>query len=101
MELLDMMLDRSRKTAEQFAVPAAGLVAAVRPDDIVARSGGDEFMLVPRDCGAEFAEKVCERVRTNLKSTKMRTWKRTVGVTLSLGIARNDPAPKDSTKSQL
>jgi diguanylate cyclase (GGDEF)-like protein len=127
MELLDMMLERSHKSYEQFAVCmvdvdffkdvndnhghpsgdqvlkkiAAGLVSSVRPDDIVARYGGDEFMLVLRDCSVEMAQIVCDRIRTNLQGAKIRTRKGSVKVTLSLGVTVNDPAAKDTAKQMI
>lgn len=116
-ELLEMMLERARKTYEQFAVCvvdvdlfkdvndqhghatgddvlrkiAASLVGSVRPDDIVARYGGDEFLLVLRDAGADVCRLVSERVRARLQSAPIRTRTGCVKVTLSIGMALNDP----------
>jgi diguanylate cyclase (GGDEF)-like protein len=35
----------------------------VRPDDLVARIGGDEFAVILPDAGLEHAEQVAERIR--------------------------------------
>ncbi len=124
MQLLDMMLERSRKTYEQFAVCmadvdyfknvnddyghtsgdevlrkiAAALVGSVRPDDIVARYGGDEFMLILRDCSEDVARIVAERIRSNLQGKHFRTRKGRAAITLSLGIAVSDPSATDSAR---
>ncbi len=124
MELLDMMIERSSKTYEQFSVcmvdvdffkdindnhghssgdlvlkkTAASLVNSVRPDDIVARYGGDEFLLILRDCSAEMARTVGERIRSNVQKEEVRTRSGAVGVTLSLGMVVNDPAEQATAK---
>ncbi len=127
MELLEMMLERSQKTYEQFAVCmvdvdffkdvndnhghplgdqvlkkiAASLVNSVRPDDIVARYGGDEFMLILRDCSPDMAKIVGARIRANVQKEKVRTRKGAIKTTLSIGMAVNDPAEVLTAKQML
>ena len=64
------------------------LVASVRPMDLVARIGGEEFAIILPNCPAAFGETVAERVRRRVARTPV-----TVGsgedvvVTLSVGGA--------------
>lgn len=117
MELLELMLARSKKNYEQFAVCivdidlfknindklghnagdqvlrkiATGIVASVRPEDIVSRHGGDEFLVILRDAGPDVCRLVAERIRNNIQKTPIRTRDGNIRVTLSIGIAFNDP----------
>jgi diguanylate cyclase (GGDEF)-like protein len=55
-----------------------------RKDDIVARVGGEEFVLVLPNEDSESALKIAERVRTTVESTHMKT----IGyITISIGVA--------------
>lgn len=66
---------------------AALLLAGIRPDDCLARTGGDEFVLVMPDTDPEAAVAVCERV---LESLRSETWRRIgpdLDVTASIGVA--------------
>jgi diguanylate cyclase (GGDEF)-like protein len=117
-ELLEMMLERSRKSFEQFSLcivdidhfkdlndtnghtfgdqvlrkTAASIVGSVRPEDIVSRYGGDEFLLILRDAGEDIARQVAARIRDNLARTPLPVRDGFARVTLSIGIAVNDPA---------
>ena len=55
-----------------------------RKDDIVARIGGEEFILVLPNESSKSAFKIAERLRTTVESTNMKT----IGfITISIGIA--------------
>ena len=71
---------------------AALLQAGVRPNDVLARTGGEEFVLVMPETDAGAAAAVCERVLTALRAE---TWRRIgagLSVTASIGVATATPA---------
>lgn len=61
---------------------AQALSAAVRGIDIVARTGGDEFMVLCIECGPEAAVGVMERIRASLAAA---------GIQASVGMAMRSP----------
>jgi diguanylate cyclase (GGDEF)-like protein len=63
---------------------------AVRPADLVSRYGGEEFVIVLPDCGADAATAVLERVRERLAITL--TSGRVPGFTVSFGLATSADA---------
>ena len=70
---------------------AALLQARVRPADILARTGGEEFVLVMPGTDADAARAVCDRVLTSLREE---TWRRIghgLSVTASIGVATSEP----------
>ncbi|MGB5331549.1 MAG: sensor domain-containing diguanylate cyclase [Woeseiaceae bacterium] len=115
-ELLDSLLQESESSGERIAVCmididlfkeindkyghpvgdqalrkiAAGIVASVRPDDIVSRHGGDEFLLIMRDAAPDLCRSVAERISANMQKMRLRTPKGCVSVTLSIGMAVTD-----------
>jgi diguanylate cyclase len=46
---------------------ASALIDSVRPMDLVARVGGEEFAIILPNCGAAFGETVAERVRRRVE----------------------------------
>jgi diguanylate cyclase (GGDEF)-like protein len=112
---LDRELQRARKTREPLAIimcdvdhfkaindsvghPAGDkvlrhltqriLVPAVRPKDLVARYGGDEFVLVLRGADSRAAVAVAERIRRTVASQAvLLDGKAVSNLSLSLGIA--------------
>lgn len=70
---------------------ATGIVGSVRPDDVVSRYGGDEFLVVLRDADVAVARSVSERIRGNLRRSPLALRSGNVAVTVSIGFAVNDP----------
>lgn len=62
-----------------------------RESDIIARIGGDEFVVVPIGSTGEGAEKAVSRLHRNLKQENTRK-KRKYMLSLSIGMAYYDPA---------
>ena len=125
-ELLDTLLKESETSGERVAVCmididffkeindkyghpvgdqalrkiAAGIVASVRPDDIVSRHGGDEFLVILRDAAPEVCRSVAKRISASMEKTRLRTRQGSVSVTLSIGMAVTD-AGKSMTAKKL
>jgi diguanylate cyclase (GGDEF)-like protein len=67
---------------------AAILRAAVREKDVVARIGGEEFVLLLAGADDKFAYQIAERFRTVLESSRFNEIDAALCVTTSAGIAR-------------
>ncbi len=61
--------------------------AQLRETDIVARYGGDEFVLLLPETTADGAEKLGERIRQRVEVAMLSTPSQSVGTTVSVGIA--------------
>lgn len=66
---------------------AAKMSAAVREYDHVGRYGGEEFLVVLPDCGAEAACQVAERVRQHIGEEPIVNTPTQVNITVSIGVA--------------
>lgn len=67
------------------------LGATLRDSDIVARYGGDEFVLMLPGAGIREVEIIARRLVENARSSKVDSGSGTsFGITLSLGIATHD-----------
>ncbi len=117
MELLRMIVQRSAATLDQFALclididhfktindrlghsvgdrvlqtVAATISEAVRPNDIVMRYGGDEFILILREPGPEGVGYAVRRIRDKLKRSSIPGYCERGAPTLSIGVALTDP----------
>lgn len=73
---------------EVLKAVAAALVECVRPMDLVARTGGEEFAIILPNCGAAFGQAVAERLRRRIETTPVAiTPRQTIAVTISIGGA--------------
>lgn len=64
----------------------------LRPVDLIARVGGEEFALLLPGAGVREAVAVAERIRVNIADTVVVVGNATVRVTSSFGVATFDPA---------
>jgi diguanylate cyclase (GGDEF)-like protein len=70
----------------------------VRNDDVAARFGGEEFIVLLPDLEARGAVLVAERIRAAIQSCPIVFEGKKLQVTISIGIAEFDPARDASTK---
>jgi diguanylate cyclase len=67
---------------------ASALLDSVRPMDVVARTGGEEFAILLPNCGSAFGETVAERVRRRVERMPVQVAARQqIAVTVSVGGA--------------
>lgn len=64
------------------------LGARLREGDCLARIGGEEFMIVLRQCDARRGRRIAESVRHNVAASQIRTAAGEVPVTVSVGVAQ-------------
>lgn len=69
---------------------AGTIVRAVRPEDVVCRYGGEEFMILVRDVDARACFAIANRICAATREKPVRTRNATVPVTMSIGIAMRD-----------
>ncbi|MEO9078407.1 MAG: diguanylate cyclase [Rhodanobacter sp.] len=67
-------------------IVAEQLAARLRPDDLLARFGGEEFVAVLPDTGAEDGHAMAETLRTCIEGIGFRGQQQPVSITLSCGI---------------
>jgi len=77
---------------------ASAIVATVRPQDVVCRYGGEEFMIMLRDVDARACFAVANRVCANIREMPIRTRQRDVPTTISIGIAMRDKGDADTAE---
>lgn len=63
------------------------LLTNTRKDDMVARFGGEEFVIFMRDCDSEQARVLAEHLRTGVAAIKIQNQQVQFQVTVSIGIA--------------
>lgn len=63
------------------------IAKSIRPNDIAARYGGDEFMIVLTETNEEGAMAFCERLRRRIEGTVFKSGRDQIQLTASLGFA--------------
>lgn len=66
---------------------ASRMNQSVRAEDVVARWGGEEFLILLRETGADDANVVAEKVRQTVGGQSFKTRAGALSITISLGIA--------------
>jgi diguanylate cyclase (GGDEF)-like protein len=62
----------------------------VREKDVIARYGGDEFLVLLRDCSHQGAVACMERFRERIQDTPLETENRTISITVSIGLCHSN-----------
>jgi diguanylate cyclase (GGDEF)-like protein len=82
---------------DEVLVQASGaLKGALRGQDMIARTGGDEFLVICPDTSIEAAMACGERLRRAVDGQAVLAGKLTVKVTISVGVATRETAMNDS-----
>lgn len=83
------------RVGDQVLRKVAGtIVASVRPQDLVCRYGGEEFLVIARDVNETECSAIGDRICKGIRKLPIRTRDQTVPATISVGIAmrcRGDP----------
>ena len=89
-------VDDFKKVNDRFGHPvgdqvlrklASTIVAAVRPEDVVCRYGGEEFMVIVRDVDESACLTIANRICSNVRDLPIQTRETNVSMTISIGIA--------------
>lgn len=64
----------------------------LRPYDLIARLGGEEFCVVITDSSPDFGMRAAERIRAAVEAWQPRLAGETITITASFGVHRGDPA---------
>lgn len=76
------------------------IMSHTRKDDVVARFGGEEFVVLMRDLQAEQAQKLAENLRQGLSELEIQSDTGHFRVTTSIGVASFSPHQKDNAISR-
>ena len=88
---------RGHAVGDRVLVGLAGLLRAhTRAADLVARMGGEEFLLVLPDTTPEQALEVCERLREQVAAHDWSALSPGLHVTVSAGLACSPPGERDT-----
>ncbi len=105
LSLILLDLDRFKSINDELGHPAGDyllralcdvLRAELRNEDLLARYGGDEFVLVLAETDAEGARAIAEKLRALIAQSRFRYEGRDVSVTISLGVATLDAGIADA-----
>lgn len=105
--VLAIDLDRFKSVNDSYGHAAGDCVlvevaerlrASLRASDLIARIGGEEFLIVLSDTGLDEAQMIAERIRRTVEATPIAfDIGRSVPVTLSIGVALGGPAAPEGT----
>jgi diguanylate cyclase (GGDEF)-like protein len=80
---------------------AATVVGHIRIEDVFARFGGEEFVVLTRGDGVHNASQLAERLRRAIGDAKLVFEGTSLGVTVSIGVADLDEIPAGSSPQTL
>lgn len=70
---------------------SADLTRTLRREDLAARYGGDEFVILCRGIGAQGAEILAQRIRADIEALEIVWRDEPIRITTSIGVATSDP----------
>jgi two-component system, cell cycle response regulator len=103
-------IDRFKDTNDQHGhlvgdAVLRGLAEQVHPlirlEDVFARFGGEEFVILIRANGIQDAPRLAERLRASIEKLKVKAFKTTVSVTVSVGVASLEELGDEATGRDL
>ena len=77
------------------------LARSCRREDLAARDGGEEFVLILRGLDPEAAQRACERVRAAVAATVWADLQPGLRVAVSIGLAHHDEASAEPAPQAL
>lgn len=89
-------LDHFKKVNDEFGhrvgdhvlrKTASTIVACVRPDDVVCRHGGEEFLVIVRDVDERACLAIAQRICDGIRQMKITSGGKTILTTISIGAA--------------
>ena len=69
---------------------ASEIKSIIRKDDVLARWGGEEFLVLLPNASMEAAYEVGEKIRKSIENTSFKYDKHTIAMTVSIGVAEKD-----------
>jgi diguanylate cyclase (GGDEF)-like protein len=84
-----------------LAATAAAIRSSVRIEDLVARYGGEELVVVARSIDSPGAQIIAERVRRKIEAGTVSFQGTAIRVTASVGVATHDPTTPYDNVAQL
>jgi len=91
----------SHQDGDRALIDTAGILKKTfRESDIIARFGGDEFVIFAKEARKEISKKIITRLRENIKSHNA-SGNRPYNLSLSIGMAHYDPESPSSIEELL
>ncbi|MCF8149622.1 MAG: sensor domain-containing diguanylate cyclase [Burkholderiaceae bacterium] len=89
--------DHGHLVGDQVLSKVAGILAeGLRQSDIAVRWGGEEYLLVLRNCDQDEAYRIAEKLRQKVAATSVELDGRQISVSISIGISQFDGAETPS-----
>jgi len=102
--LMMVDIDHFKRVNDSYGHPAGDQVIikiaeilsdSMRKYDIVGRLGGEEFSMMLMDCDVEQAKEIADRLCSKISNEKIYYSKRTITVSVSIGLSQLEPEDED------